>query len=143
MYAFAPDGSMIIGTLERTPGCALTVDGAFTRQPDGSLDYDHEGETEMWWDDQTTRSTATGETIFVDKGYRCWSESEVVLSDDPNWQPEETTQPPASGADTAEDTLRATAKDLVAAWDAFDDTGPQPLDALIEKLRSTLKTMEG
>lgn len=48
----APDGSEILGTLERLSGRAEISN--FHRNADGSLDWDWGGGTEIFYDDQET-----------------------------------------------------------------------------------------
>lgn len=95
MYAFAPDGTPIRGTLERIAGVALITQGSFGKTAD---DFDHAGEIEVWWDDQETVTTATDETVFVDDDGYHWLAPQLVLTDDENWQPE----PDAPGTEMVE-----------------------------------------
>lgn len=76
-YLRAPNGLLIEGTAEWTPGTALLSD--VTRQSDGTLDYDYEGETKMFWDGQITERNRHGETIFVDSDGNEWPESALHL----------------------------------------------------------------
>lgn len=54
MKAVSPTGSPIIGTSESIPGTALA--SGFHRDKDQGLDFEHEGETEVFWDGQTTNT---------------------------------------------------------------------------------------
>lgn len=54
MHAFAPNGSPILGTLEKLSGRAEITDGSYKKNPDGTLDFDYQGGTEMFYDDQET-----------------------------------------------------------------------------------------
>lgn len=57
------DGIPIDGTLESVPGLARIISA--TRQPDGSLDIDYDGQTDLEWNDQESITDANGEKIFV------------------------------------------------------------------------------
>ncbi len=54
-------GGAIVGTLERLSGVALAN---LSHNACGAVDVDHQGETEIWWDEQRT-VTRDGETVFV------------------------------------------------------------------------------
>ncbi len=54
MQAFAPNGSPILGTLEKLSGRAEITPGSYEKKPDGTLNYDHQGGTEIFYDDQET-----------------------------------------------------------------------------------------
>lgn len=155
MYAFAPNGSPICGTLESVPGCAETVDDSFERNDDGSLDYNHAGETDVWWDDQTTLSTVTGETIFVDRNGNQWAASQLVLSDDEDWEPEPESIPDLSNAEAvpAADALLAAARAMIWQIDhsdglGWDDLKPEPGEevhpavAILRDLRAAVQALE-
>jgi len=58
MRLIAPDGSEIIGTLERVPGVAQ----ASSFDEDGTPNY--EGGTELYWDDQRT-VMRNGSMVYV------------------------------------------------------------------------------
>ena len=76
---YAPDGALIVGTLELVTGSAGII-GA-TRQPDGSLDLEYEGGTEMFGDDSKTVERK-GQRVFLDEDGSEWLESELLLRDD-------------------------------------------------------------
>ena len=78
MKATSPTGSAIVGTLERVPACAKTRDDGFARAPDGTLTYDHVGETKLWWDDQFTVRRG-GRVVFVDEHGAEWTAAEITL----------------------------------------------------------------
>ena len=50
MRARAPTGKLIIGTLERLSGRANIVEGSFTRNENGTLTFEYEGYTEVFWE---------------------------------------------------------------------------------------------
>ena len=52
--ARAPNGKLIIGTLERLSGRANIVEGSFTRNENGTLTFEYEGYTEVFWEEQRT-----------------------------------------------------------------------------------------
>ena len=56
----SPSGSPIIGTKENVPGCALATH--YTEQGDPQYD----GETTMYWDDQTSVTAAGGGLVYID-----------------------------------------------------------------------------
>lgn len=117
MYAFAPDGTPITGTLEVLSGEAYTRDGSFYRGPDGALAFDHAGETEVFWDDQTT-VTRNGKVVFIDRDGAEWTAAQVVLSEDENWEPEaEEVKAPVADPASA---LRAIVARVNGEWDQPD-----------------------
>lgn len=75
------DHSVIItGTLDLVPGRAV-LNGA-TRLPDGTLDIEWYGETEMFWDDQKTVQR-NGQDVYLDDDGNEYLESEIeVIEDD-------------------------------------------------------------
>jgi len=52
--ARAPNGKLIVGTLERLVGRANTVVGSFERDENGKLTFEYEGYTEVFWEEQRT-----------------------------------------------------------------------------------------
>ena len=80
MYAFAPTGSPILGTLERLSGRAEIVMDSYRREADGRIESDFGGGSEIFYDDQRTEQR-DGEDLFLDEDGREWKESELVLSD--------------------------------------------------------------
>lgn len=79
MKAYSPTGKEIRGTLERLSGVADVIDDSFWKLDDGSLDFEHAGNTEVWWDEQTTVLGANRERIFVDTEGGEWLESQLEL----------------------------------------------------------------
>lgn len=82
MYAVSPNGLPIIGTLEQLTGRANTADGSFARDAAGNLTYDHEGSTEIFWDDGRTVTDDRGEYIFLDSEGGHWAEDQIILQDE-------------------------------------------------------------
>jgi hypothetical protein len=76
-----PNGMRIRGTLERVLGVALIQSATMKR---GKLDYEYEGETEIFWDGQETVTDEKGETVFVDVEGNEWPESELRLREVPD-----------------------------------------------------------
>jgi len=75
----APNGKKIIGTLEQLHGCA-GINGAIIMtngEIDDPIDLDYDGETDIYWNDQTT-VRRNGERVFIDDDANEWLESEVV-----------------------------------------------------------------
>jgi len=66
----APNGSPIVGTSELTPGMAEV-----TFHEDGTWDY--AGETDVYWDGQTTVTWA-GQIVWQDQDGNEWRESELL-----------------------------------------------------------------
>jgi len=78
-FAYAPNGSPILGTLENLTGRAEIRDGSF-RMEDGALAFDHAGETEVFWDGQETVSR-DGKTVFLAADGNEVLEDQIVLED--------------------------------------------------------------
>lgn len=88
MKLFAPDGvTPIVGTKERIPGCAELINEDVTRNADGTFDFQYEGHTKVYWDDQVTlsRVPAKGQPaqrIFIDEDGDEHLECDLVLQDE-------------------------------------------------------------
>jgi hypothetical protein len=78
-YLTAPDGTLILGTLERLSGRA-EISGA-TRNPDGKYELDYSGGTEIFYDDQVTEMR-DGQRVFLDEAGEEYLENELVLVED-------------------------------------------------------------
>ena len=79
-YAHAPSGASIRGTYERTPGRAEISEGSFRRNADGTLDFEHAGGTEVFWDSQETlKHGASGDRLYLDEEGEIWRESHLHL----------------------------------------------------------------
>lgn len=88
-YLQAPDGSKIIGTLERIPGVANIQHDSFKLDADGKIDFQWQGGTDVDWDGQVTifrrnpewDKGRAPERVFVDEDGGEWLESELTLVD--------------------------------------------------------------
>ena len=70
------DGRRIAGTFDLVPGRA---EGTLAfRKPDGTLEVQHAGGTEVFWDDQKTQ-IREGEKLFLDEDGEIVRESEIIL----------------------------------------------------------------
>jgi hypothetical protein len=79
MYAFAPNGNMIRGTIDEVPVTALIVLDSFGRADGGAgLEFEWDGETKMYWDGQQTLHHL-GETLYEDFEGNAWRESRLLL----------------------------------------------------------------
>jgi len=68
--ARAPNGKLIVGTFEKLFGRADIVAGSFTRDENGTLTFEYEGYTEVFWEEQRT-ARSNGRPIFLDEeGFR-------------------------------------------------------------------------
>lgn len=89
MKAFSPTGVQIIGTKDLIPGVANITPDTFTRDANGSLDFEWTGGTDVDWDNQMTvecpdpgmKDCFTGR-VFVDEDGDEWLESQIVLKDE-------------------------------------------------------------
>lgn len=68
MQAFAPNGSAILGTLEKLSGRAEVTQGGYTKNPDGTLEFEYQGGTEIFYDDQET--VLTGDPAIAAATFR-------------------------------------------------------------------------
>jgi len=80
MYAYAPNGSVILGTLERLSGRAEICQDSFTLTGKGTVDFEWEGGTEIFYDDQETVKLE-GERLFLADDGTEWKESEIILEE--------------------------------------------------------------
>ncbi|AXK43954.1 hypothetical protein [Erythrobacter aureus] len=78
MYAFAYDGTPIKGTLETLPGTARITEDSFKANPEGMLEYEHQGGTDIDYDGQETVER-DGKKMYVDEDGDAWPENEIVL----------------------------------------------------------------
>lgn len=81
MRAFAPNGSQIIGTLERLFARAEIRADSFERKPDGTVDFAWEGETKIFYDDQETVVRNNQVIFLTEDGDEC-PEDKTILCDD-------------------------------------------------------------
>ena len=78
MNLVSPQGTVITGTLETISGRSGIIPGSARQNPHGGFAFDHDGETEIVWEDQRA-VTRDGERIFLDKNWREFRESELRL----------------------------------------------------------------
>jgi len=71
----APNGCEIKGTLETLSGVALIFE--LSRAADGTVNFEYEGETKIWWDEQKT-VRRHGNAVFVDTEGNEWTEDRLV-----------------------------------------------------------------
>lgn len=92
----SPKNTLIKGTLETIPGCALinnprAAGHGFTNGD--RFDFDWSGDTECYWDDQTT-DMHEGERLFVDENGDNFKESDLRLMSEEDFKTlSEDTQP--------------------------------------------------
>jgi hypothetical protein len=73
---FTPDGVAIIGTLEVLHGSA-GLEKVFEDEK-GKIDIQHDGETKVFWDGQTTMKNSRGDRIFICANGNSWAESKLL-----------------------------------------------------------------
>ena len=79
--ARAPNGKLIIGTLERLSSRANIVEGSFTRNENSTLTFEYEGYTEVFWEEQKTVHR-NGRPIFLDEEGFQWEETQLLFSEE-------------------------------------------------------------
>lgn len=80
MKLIAPNGEEIVGTYDLVPGVAQ-IGSDIRRGEDGRFVFNYAGGTQMFWDDQVTKSNADGQRLFMDDGGGVWPESQLKLVD--------------------------------------------------------------
>lgn len=80
MQAYAPNGSLILGTLD-TVQCRAEISG-FTRNAAGEMEAEYAGGSEVFWDEQRTVER-DGELVFLAEDGSDWKLSELTFRDDP------------------------------------------------------------
>lgn len=78
--AVAPNGKLIVGTLESLIAQADIEVDSFSKDENGELEFDYTGNSDVSWDTQETYCEGD-ERIFVDEGGETWKESEIKLVD--------------------------------------------------------------
>ncbi len=78
MNLVSPTGTAITATLERLSGRAMIVPDSARKDELNGLDFDYDGTTEIFWDDQRT-ATRDDERIFLDEEGCEFLESELRL----------------------------------------------------------------
>ena len=78
MNLVSPNGTIIAGTLERLHARAGIIPGSARRNPQGGIEFDHDGETELFWEDQRT-VLRDEERVFLDEEGWEFLESQLRL----------------------------------------------------------------
>lgn len=87
----APDGTQVTGTYDLITGAAYLISPR--RDEDGQLEWDHLGETQVFWNGQR-QIEHKGERVFISDDGGLYLESELRLSSEP---PLPETEPKISG----------------------------------------------
>lgn len=87
MNLYAPNGKLIVGTLERIYGVAGIIVTGPRNPATGEFQFDYDGETDVDWNSQETELTtcATTETThraFVDADGVSWPENQLTLKNE-------------------------------------------------------------
>lgn len=80
VHLVAPNGLTIKGTLERIPGRSNVL--GFTRSASGHLEPEYTGYTDVFWNDQRTARTRTGEIVVLDSAGNEWPMSACAVDDE-------------------------------------------------------------
>ena len=81
MYAINKlTGAQIQGTLERLHGRAATTEDSFRGDADGNIEFDYEGETEIYWDDGIT-VRRDDKIVYLDEHGAEVTQDDIVLVD--------------------------------------------------------------
>ena len=78
MALISPEGTRIIGTLERLSGRAEIALDSFRANPQGGFTFEYEGTTEVFWDGQETE-VWDGERVFLDEEGNEFTENTLRL----------------------------------------------------------------
>ncbi len=78
MVLVSPAGTVITGTLERLSGRANIVPGSVRKADAGGIEFDYEGSTDIFWEEQHT-VTRDGDLVFLDENGDDYLESELRL----------------------------------------------------------------
>ena len=78
MALISPEGTRIIGTLERLTGRAEIVLDSFRANPQGGFTFEYEGTTEVFWDGQETE-VRDDERVFLDEDGSEFTENTLRL----------------------------------------------------------------
>ena len=78
MALISPEGTRIIGTLERLSGRAEIVLDSIRANPQGGFTFEYEGTTEVFWDGQETE-VRDGERVFLDEEGNEFTENTLRL----------------------------------------------------------------
>ena len=81
MYAINKHtGAQVRGTYERLHGLAEISEYSFRRDADGTIEFDHEGGTEIYWDDEIT-VRQDGKIVYLDVHGAEITQDDIVLVD--------------------------------------------------------------
>ena len=81
MYAINKlTGARIRGTYERLHGVAEAAEGSFRRDADGNIEFDYEGETEVFWDDSVT-VRVNDKVVYLDEHGHDITQDNIILVD--------------------------------------------------------------
>jgi len=78
---YAPNGAVIIGTVETIPNCTATFSDV-SRDAEGRLELVYCGGTNVNWDAQFTTRDARGYRLFFDDDYNTWPEDVLELREE-------------------------------------------------------------
>jgi hypothetical protein len=78
MVLISPKGKLITGTLEQMIGRANIVRDSARKKLAGGIEFDYEGSTDIFWDEQHT-VTRNDEFVFLDEDGNDYLESELRL----------------------------------------------------------------
>jgi len=78
MALVSPAGKIITGTLERLSGRAIIVPGSARKCEGGGVEFEYEGSTDVFWEEQHT-VTRDGELVFLDAEGDDYLEGELRL----------------------------------------------------------------
>jgi hypothetical protein len=80
MTAYSPSGAKIVGTFDVVECMARILPETFEKKGKG-VDFEYEGETEVWWCGQKTQKKR-GQRLFVDENHEIWPENKLTLKED-------------------------------------------------------------
>lgn len=72
-------GKRIVGTSDTVLACAWIEQDSFTKDADGNLDFDHAGETKVYWDTQEQITGPDHVRMFQDEDANDVPETEIEL----------------------------------------------------------------
>lgn len=94
MRAYAPTGALIVGSSEFVYGVARINIDSFTRDNEGKMSFDWDGETKVNWDTQNNVSrlpeyrmfpsgeSPVGKFVYTDEDGVEWREDQIVLKEE-------------------------------------------------------------
>ena len=72
-------GRMIVGTADTVACMANLILDSFRKDEDGDIDFEFEGETEVFWDSQKTDTDDVGNRYFYDENGDLINETDIEL----------------------------------------------------------------